>query len=132
MRFIFDSLVQYALALMPSGGNIEFLTKSVELPEAPNEDKGVFKRGGRCIQIGMNFTGMRNSMAEAGKRFEPPPTREEVLSNLVYRLVDRIVKKNQGMITCAADEKGTNYAISVTFPADRRKIVYYHLTDEGS
>jgi hypothetical protein len=71
-------------------------------------------------------------MAEAGKRLEPPPTREEVLSNLVYRLVDRIVKKNQGMITCAVDEKGTNYAISVTFPADRRKIVYYHLTDEGS
>ncbi len=130
LKFILDSLLQYTMVLIPSGGNIEFLTKSVVLPREADGDKEFIKRNGKCIQIAVTFTGDRKPMAPSGKGLSPPSPKEVFLSDLVYRLVDMIVEKNQGMINFEVDERESKHSIFLKFPVERRKVVHYQLTNE--
>ena len=50
--------------------------------------------------------------------------RDEAM-DLVLRLVKEIVHKNRGIIRFDIDEKKTRTFISLVFPVERRKIVYY-------
>jgi hypothetical protein len=130
LKFILDSLLQYTMTLIPSGGNIELLTKSVVLPKETKEDKEFMKRNGKCVQIVVTFTGDRRPMAPSGKGLSLPSLKEEVLSDLIYKLVDMIVKKNQGMINFEVDERESRNSIFLKFPVERRKVVHYGLTNE--
>ena len=131
--FILDSLLQYAMVLMPADGTIEFLTKSVVAPgTTPGttiEEKEFFKSNGKFIKTVMTFTGYRKPIEQSEKRLEASSSQEGALSDLVYRLVDMIVKKNHGTIKFEIDERESKNTISLKFPVERRRVVYYH-TDE--
>lgn len=128
--FILDSLLQYAMALMPGDGMIELLTRSVVAPETTPgntiEDKEFFRRNGKYIETVVTFTGSRKPIQQSEKRLEPSLSQEGVLSDLVYRLVDMIVKKNHGTIKFEIDERESKNTISLKFPVERRRVVYYH------
>ena len=126
LKFILDSLFQYAVALMPSDGEIEFRVKSVPLPRDSIEGQELLKRNGKFIEIVVAFTGYRKPMVQPGKESGPSSLQQEVLSDLVYRLVEIIVNKNQGTIEFKVDETGSKNTIILRFPAERRKVVYYH------
>ena len=127
--FILDSLLQYAMALMPADGTIEFLTKSVVVPGTSIEDKEFFKRNGIYIEIVVIFTSHKKLIEQSEKRLEVSSSQEGALSDLVYRLVDMIVKKNHGTIKFEIDERESKNTISLKFPVERRRVVYYHLTN---
>jgi len=127
--FILDSLLQYAMALMPADGTIEFLTKSVVVPGTSIEDKEFFKRNEIYIEIVVIFTSHKKLIEQSEKRLEVLSSQEGALSDLVYRLVDMIVKKNHGTIKFEIDERESKNTISLKFPVERRKVVYYHLTN---
>ena len=130
LKFIFNSLLQFVLVWMPSGGNLEFLSRSFELPEAPGEGEGALKKGGKYIDIRMNIRGLRIPAAASEKGSGPSPLEEEISSDPVCRLVDRIVKQNQGIIKFESGARESQYTISVKLPVERRRVVYYHLTGE--
>ena len=125
LRFIFDSLLQHAMALMGFGGYIEFLSKSVVLPGTGNEDKEFLKGHGKYIEIVMVLNKL---MEQPAKGLETRSPKEEVLSDLVYRLVDRIVRRNEGTIRFEVDGSESKNAILLRFPVERRKVVYYQRT----
>ena len=130
LKFILDSLFQYAVVLMPSDGEIEFRVKSVPLPRDSIEGQEFLKRGGKCIEIVIAFTGYRKPMAQSGKESGPPSLQQEVSSDLVYRLVEMTVNRNQGTIEFKVDETGSKNTIILRFPIERRKVVYYQLTND--
>jgi len=118
LKFIFDSLLQFVIVLMPSDGNIEFLAKSVVLPGS-YIDKEISTSNGKCIAIVLAFS-----------RHKTPRASEEVLSDLVYRLVEMIVQRNHGKMNFEVDERGSKNTITVKVPIERRKVVHYRLTNE--
>lgn len=118
LKFIFDSLLQCVIVLMPSGGNMEFLAKSVALPGS-FMDKTFSTSHGKCLAIVLTFTHPKT-----------PRASEEVLSDLVYRLVEEIVQGNHGKMNVEVDEKGSKHTITLKVPIERRKGVHYRLAKE--
>ncbi len=117
LNFILDSLLQYVLVLMPSDGKMELLARSVVLP-GRDIDKEVSIVNGKHIAIALIFS-----------RSKTPRATEEVLSDLVYRLVETIVQRNHGKIDFEADEKGSRNTITLKVPIERRKVIHYRLTN---
>jgi hypothetical protein len=45
--------------------------------------------------------------------------------DLILRFVKEVVQRNQGMMKIEGDEKKAKTFISLRFPVERRKVVYY-------
>ena len=123
LRFILDSALQYATASMPPNGCIEFLTKSFALQKEMDGDHPFFKKNGRYIKILVAFTYYKKPMEQFGKELEPAP-QKKVVPDLMLRLVDDVVDRNQGTIKVEFDETKAKRFISLTFPIERRKMVH--------
>jgi hypothetical protein len=61
-----------------------------------------------------------------------PAHQKEKILDLALRLVDEIVQRNRGMMKFEEDEKRAKATISLRFPVERRKMVYYQQPGEGS
>lgn len=129
LRYILDSLLQYAIASMPPDGSIEFLTKSLVLQRDMGEETFSNKIG-KYIEILMTFTGHKKPKEQLGKELETPTPQKEVVWDLVLRLVEDIVHRNQGMMKFEVDEIEAKKFISLKFPFERRKVVYYQQTSK--
>jgi len=121
LKYILSSLLQYAIALTPPNWNLGLSTRSFIL-EKEAEGEGLFKRDGRYIEISVVFPGCQRP-SEPGSGIAA--TQKEGAPDLILRFVKEVVLHNHGMIKVEADEKKTKALISVRFPVERRKIVYY-------
>ena len=80
------------------------------------------RRDGRYIEISVVFMGYKKP-AEQGiggvtlQKGEP--------LDLILRFVKEVVQRNRGMMRIEADEKKAKTFISLRFPVERRKVVYY-------
>jgi len=115
LRYVLDSVLQYALSSMPSQGRIRLLTRSFSLRREETEDQWLPDRYGWFIEIQLSFT----------HAFQKDEGR-----NLILRLAKGIVVKNQGMMKVETDEKKSEIVISLGFPVERRKVVYYRAANE--
>ncbi len=129
LRFILDSLLEYALAVIPSGGDLEVITKAPAYPNSAIEDREFLKKNEKYLELTIAFTGLREDVDQSRKAVRAPSPREEVLSDLVYRLVDRIVTRNKGTIEFEVSAKESKNIIFLRLPAERRKLVSYRLTN---
>jgi hypothetical protein len=125
--FILDSVLQYAIALVSSDGNIELSARSIILPREGVKDQEYFKRNGKFIEIMVVFTSYREEPGKGLGVFSP---KERVASDLIFRLVEIVAKMNQGAIRFEVDETESKHRILVRFPTERRKMVYYQTADE--
>ncbi len=114
LRYVFHSLLQYALPSIPPGGTLGFLTKAV----VPEEGK-------EYIDILMIFSGYKRPMAAAETAFGLSPTSGEDGFELELKLVQEILKKHHGKISFEVQEKKPRTLISLRLPIERRKVVYY-------
>lgn len=116
LRYLLNSVLQHAVASMPPNGNIEFLTRSFVLRKEADQDQGFFEKYGRYIEILVSFT-------------QALQKEEEWNLNLMLRLVKEIVLRNRGVMKFETDEKKAETIISLGFPVERRKVVYYRATN---
>jgi hypothetical protein len=107
------------MALTPPNWNLGLSTRSFASDKEAAQVEGLFNRDGRYIEISVVFPGrQRPSETGAGTKKEEAP-------DLILRFVKEVVLHNYGMMRVEADEKRTKTLISVRFPVERRKIVYY-------
>ncbi len=118
LRFILESVLQYTMAMMPLDGSLEFSTKSVVLDKEISEDQAFSKEDGNFIEVLIAFTYSK----EPKERVAP---QKEVVPDLILRLVDDIVKRNQGMINFKLDEIKGKMFISLKSHVERRRVVHY-------
>jgi hypothetical protein len=78
----------------------------------------------------VTFTGYRKTKEESGRGLGVPPPREEVVPDLVFRLVEMVVKMNQGAMKFEVDETESKHRTFLRLPTERRKVVYYQLANE--
>jgi len=129
LRYILNSILQYALPSIPPQGSIGFLTKSLSLQKGIGEDENLEEKDGRFVQIMIVFTGFK----KPGEKFDSilgvPALQQEEAIELELRLVKEMIQKNRGVMTLDVNEKRPRTLISLKFPMERRKVIYYPSTN---
>jgi hypothetical protein len=127
LRFILNSILQYAMASMRSDGNIEFLTKSSALQKESSEE-AVFKDESKSVEILVVFTSHKKPMEKPIQESRAPAPKEEFVSDVLLRLVDATVKMNRGVTRLEVDETKAKRSVFLKLPAERRQVVCYEST----
>jgi signal transduction histidine kinase len=122
LKYIVNSILQYAMTFTPPNWNIGLSTRSFILEKEVSEVEDLFKRDGRYIEISVVFAGY-NIPSEPTLKTAPP--KKEEASDLILRFVKEVVMRNRGVMKIGADEKKTKTFISLRFPVERRKVVCY-------
>lgn len=121
LRYILNSVLQYALASISPNLSMALYTRSFVL-EKEVESPDLLKKDGRYIEISLGFMGYKKP-AEQGTG-SATLQKEEPL-DLILRFVKEVVQRNRGTMRIEADEKKSKTFISLRFPVERRKVVYY-------
>ena len=125
LRYIFNSILEYAIPFTLPNGSIGFLTKVTDIPKDGEEGRTLLHREGRYIEIVVVFTGYKKQeeSADVPAGTQTPPKEEK--TDLKLLLVKEIVRKNSGMMTIDVNEKKPRTQISLFFPLERRRVVDY-------
>jgi nitrogen-specific signal transduction histidine kinase len=122
LKYVFGSVLQYALILTPPSWNIALSTRSLTLEKEAGEEEGLFKREGKYIEISAAFAGHQKlSEAPSGTA----AIQKEEAPDLLLHFVKEVVLQHHGTMKIGADEKKTKTFISLRFPVERRNVVYY-------
>ena len=127
LRFILDSVLQYAMASMPSDGNIEFLTKSYALRKESSEE-AITEKDRKDIEVIVAFTSYKKPVEKSMEELRTPTPKEEFVSEALLRLVDATVKMNQGVTRLEVDETKAQKSVFLKLPVERRNVVFYEST----
>ena len=132
LRYILSCVLQYAVALVPPGGYFGAYTRSGTRHKQTGEDQALGRKEEKYIEILVIYAGHRKPPAQSEPALGIPARQREGILDLALRLVDEIVQRNHGMMTFEVDEKMAKTTISLRFPVERRKVVYYKATMELS
>jgi signal transduction histidine kinase len=126
LKYILNSVLQYAVVSTPPNCNIEFLTKFFILQRGGGGVQSFFEEYGGYIEILVVFANDRKPVGRSGTALEgiPSPQKDEAL-DLILRLVKEMVLRNRGMMKFETDEKKAKTIISLGFPVERREVIFY-------
>lgn len=120
VRFILNSVLQYAVLSTPSHGTIGFLIKSLDGQKETPDKKISPKNNGAYVEVDIGFMGNNKSSGQSGNG----SGKEEEI-NLILELVKEIIQKNRGEMIFQVDKKKPRTLITLKFPIERRKVIYY-------
>jgi hypothetical protein len=122
LKYILNSVLQYVLGSISPNLSIGLYTRSFFLEKDVGEGSALFKKDGRYIEIAVVFMGYKKP---AEKQAGATTLQKEEPLDLILRFVKEVVQRNQGMMKIEGDEKKGKTFISLRFPVERRKVVYY-------
>lgn len=123
LRFVLNSIFQYAVTLMPSHETLGFFTRSFVLQE-PHPEQTLFRKGGQYVEITLFFTGCKKPVGSFGRGKESGAIQKEDSLDLILRMVKEMVHRNRGVMKFQGDEKEAKLSISLEFPVERRRAFY--------
>jgi hypothetical protein len=132
LRYILGCVLQYVITLMPPNVSLGLFTKSLVLRGERGGDQAVAPKEEKHVEILMVYTGPQTPTAQSGTALGIPGRQKDEILNLTLRLVDEIVQRNRGVMTFEEDEKKKRTTVSLRFPVERRKVVYYQRAKESS
>lgn len=122
LRYVLSCVLQYAMVVTPPSWNIGLSTKSLLLEKETGEAEGLFKKDGKHIEISVVFA-VQQRLSEPASG--TATIQKEEAPDILLRFVKEVVLRNHGSMKIGADEKRTKTFISLRFPIERRKVVYY-------
>jgi len=122
LRYVLSCVLQYAMVVTPPSWNIGLSTKSLLLEKETGEAEGLFKKDGKHIEISVVFA-VQQRLSEPASG--TATLQKEEAPDILLRFVKEVVLRNHGSMKIGADEKRTKTFISLRFPLERRKMVYY-------
>jgi len=126
VRFILDSILQYAIRSTPLNGNIGFLLQTPNPPKGEgNHKKTSMENPEGYVEVIIIFTGDQKPIGSLEPTSPSPQAQKEEIIELILKLVQEILEKNDGMMKWEVDEKRSRSLISLRFPIERRKVIYY-------
>ena len=125
LRYILNALLQYAIPFISPNGSIGFLTKSFDTETETADGKTSPQRIGRYVEILIVFTGYKKPFEQFESVLGIPAAQKEEAVELELRLIKEIIQKNQGMMKFEVNEKKPRTVISLKFPIERRRLIYY-------
>ena len=125
LKYILDSTLKYAIRWMPINGGVGFMTRLFINQKQPGEVSAPSFGEGKYIEISILFDGYRKTIEQFEHILkDPSPEKKETL-DFELRLIDEMVKKNQGMMEFRIDTQKGRTLITLRFPVERRKVVCY-------
>ena len=123
LRYLLRSLLQYAIDIMPPSAFLQFSTRS-SVPAATKEQIG-FAVVGRGIEILVKFRAIfeRSKGPQAGLKMIV--NKERAILKFQIWSLEEVVKRNQGNLIVEVDQEKEEISISLKFPIERRRVVYY-------
>jgi len=122
LKYVLSSVLQYAMVVTPPSWNIALSTKSLLLEKETGEAKSLLKRDEKQIEISVVFAvHQRPGEPVSGMT----PVEKEEAPDILLRFAREVVRRNHGIMKVGADEKRTKSFISLRFPVERRRAVYY-------
>jgi len=120
LGYLLDSVLQYILGLMASGGGISFSTRSLVIQEKEDERKQLLEQNNRWVEILAIFTRYISSTQEAKSilGIQEHLTEQNPL-DLILQLAKKMVDKNRGLMKVELAEERNNSSISLLFPAEK-------------
>jgi len=125
LRYILFSLIQYAIPLIPTGGSIGFLTKTLQEQSGNGGGSALHSGGDRLIEIMVVFTGYKKLAEPLDSFLGIPSDQEKEMNDLEIRLLKEMIERNRGLMKIEVNEKKLRTLISMRFPAERRKVLTY-------
>ncbi len=120
MRFILNSVLQYAILSAPPGGTIGFLIKSFDFHNRGPDGQISPGQSGGYIEAAVGFIGDKER-SDLGN----PHVQKEETTKLILKLVKEILQNNHGGMAYEVDPKKPRTLITLRFPIERRRVVYY-------
>ena len=127
LRFILNSILQYAVASMPCHETLGLITRSFVLQEPPPE-RALFGKGGRHVEITLFFAGVKKPVELSGREIESRAIQREDSLGLILRMVEEMVRRNRGVMKLRENEKEEKISISLEIPVERRR-AFHHQSD---
>jgi nitrogen-specific signal transduction histidine kinase len=125
LRYIFSCILEFAMPFTLPNGSVGFLTKIIDIPKEAEENKSLPQRDGRYVEVVVVFTGYKKQGEQVDATFGAQAAQKEEKMDLKLLLVKEIVRKNHGIMKFEVDEKKPRTQISLIFPIERRRVVYY-------
>ncbi|HUL21051.1 MAG TPA: hypothetical protein VLZ10_06330 [Thermodesulfobacteriota bacterium] len=122
LKYVLSSVLQYAMVATPPNRNIAISTKSFLPEKGAGEAEGLFKREGEHIRISVIFVVHH-------RRGEPTLgtgiIQKGDVPDILLRFVREVVLRNHGIMKMGTNPERTKIIISLRFPVERRRVVYY-------
>jgi hypothetical protein len=93
------------------------------------EDQALVQKDGRFVEILIVFTGFKKPVEKFDTILGVPALQQEEAIELELRLIKEMIQKNRGVMTFEVNEKRPRTLISLKFPMERRKVIYYSSTN---
>jgi nitrogen-specific signal transduction histidine kinase len=122
LRYILNSLLEYAISLTFPNGSIGLLTKFLEASKEGEEAKASEIRS---VEIIIMFSGCKRPAEKVETALKSSGVQKEGSVDLTLLLAGEIIRKNKGEMRLEVDEKKPKTTISMVFPVERRKVVLY-------
>jgi hypothetical protein len=125
VRFILNSILQYAILSTPPHGTIGFLIKSLDGQRETLDKKISPKNNGSYIEVDIGFIGNNKSSRQSERVSGTAHDSKEEAIQLILELVKEIIQKNCGTMTFQVDKKKPRTLITLRLPIERRKVIYF-------
>jgi nitrogen-specific signal transduction histidine kinase len=125
LRYALNWIVQYASSSISLNGDIEFLTRSINIQEARDQFPSFLKKENKYIEILIVFAVQEKQNKPPGTNLGMQALYGENNNSFILLLVDEIVKANRGIMRIEADYKRHLTQVSLILPVERRKLFYY-------
>jgi len=125
VRFILNSIFQYAILSTPTNGIIGFLIKSLDGQKETPDKKISPKKNGTYIEVDIGFMSNHTSSGQSERTSGTAHGPKEEGIQLILALVKEIIQKNRGEMIFQVDKKKPRTLITLKFPIERRKVIYY-------
>ena len=122
LKYVLNSVLQYALGSISPNLNMGFYTRSLVLEKEGDQGLALLQKDGRYIEISLVFMGYKKP---GEKKVGGQALQKEEPLDLILRFVKEVVQRNRGIIRINVDEEKARTFISLRFPVERRKVVYY-------
>ena len=122
VRFILHSVLQYAIFLTPPDEVIGIFMKADSNGTGVGKTLSEDKR--RYVEVILGFSGNGKPVDQSENLSEAPRDQIKGMADLILRLAKDILERNHGMMIETHNGKSETF-ITLRFPIERRKVVYY-------
>jgi signal transduction histidine kinase len=124
VRFILNSILQYAILSTPPDNNIGFLLKLYDFHDGTVAVETPPENGRRYLDLIIGFNEDKKPVHPSDNPSEIKGNQKEGMADLILKLAKEILEKNHGMMIETHGKK-LKTLIDLKFPIERRKVVYY-------
>jgi len=124
VRFILNSILQYAILSTPPNETIGLLMKSFDFHDGPVAEKTSPENHQGYIEMMIGFNEDRKPVNQLENLPDAQRDQKEGMIDLILKLTKEVLQKNHGMMI-ETHGKTPKTLITLRFPMERRKVVYY-------